>query len=296
MQTLETLKRKINSAEDLSSVVGTMKTLAAVSIRQYELAVESLAEYFTTIEDGLRILLWDSPTSPINANPEEHRAVGAIVFGSDQGMCGQFNEQIANSAIDHMLSESATEDAPWSFLAVGTRAAGRLADNGYEVDSEIPVPGSSSGITPLVQDLLATIEEWRTQKRLGRILLFYNRRLSASSYRPHLHELLPINPQQFQGLQRRRWPSRTLPMFTIDRELLLSRLVRHYLFVCLFRASAESLAGENASRIASMQAAERNIQDRLAELRSGYNQQRQTAITEELLDVVTGFEALRDEP
>ena len=82
----------------------------------------------------------------------------------------------------------------------------------------------------------------------------------------------------------------------MESDVLLSRLVRQYLFVSLFRAMAESLAGENASRIASMQAAEKNIQERLAELSTAYNQRRQTAITEELLDVVTGFEALMTDP
>ncbi len=78
----------------------------------------------------------------------------------------------------------------------------------------------------------------------------------------------------------------------MDTATLFSRLVRQYLFVWLFRACAESLAGENASRIAAMQAAERNIKDRLLALRSDYAMRRQTAITAELLDVVTGFEAL----
>ena len=69
-------------------------------------------------------------------------------------------------------------------------------------------------------------------------------------------------------------------------------MVRQYLFVSLFQACAESLASENASRIAAMQAAEKNIEERLEELQGQYNHLRQTAITEELLDVVTGFEAL----
>jgi len=80
----------------------------------------------------------------------------------------------------------------------------------------------------------------------------------------------------------------------MNRETLLSRLIQQYLFVSLFRACAESLAGENASRIASMQAAERNIKERLLNLQAEFNQRRQTAITEELLDVVSGFEALEE--
>jgi F-type H+-transporting ATPase subunit gamma len=73
---------------------------------------------------------------------------------------------------------------------------------------------------------------------------------------------------------------------------LLSALVRQFLFVTLYRTLAESLAAENASRLAAMQVAERNISERLEELRTAYHQQRQSLITEELMDVISGFEAL----
>ncbi|WP_339909537.1 F0F1 ATP synthase subunit gamma [Symmachiella dynata] len=292
MQSLEALKRKIGSAEDLQSVVSTMKTLAAVSIRQYETAVESLTDHVQTVEDGLRMALWHSSV-PLQS-PAVDRGTGAIVFGSDQGMCGQFNEQIVNYAIESLPRVKDGRDL-WSFAAVGARAALHLQEAGFHVDSELPVPGSATGITPLVQDLLLKLDDWHTRRRFGRIVLYFNRRQSASSYHPHQMQLLPLDAKRVEQLKQRTWPARTLPMFTMGRSRLFSSLIHQYLFISLFRACAESLAGENASRIASMQSAERNIEERLAELRAGYNQLRQTSITEELLDVVTGFEALMQE-
>jgi F-type H+-transporting ATPase subunit gamma len=76
---------------------------------------------------------------------------------------------------------------------------------------------------------------------------------------------------------------------------LFSQLVQQYLFISLYQAMAASLAAENASRLAATQSAERNIRDRLEDLTSQYRQQRQSAITAELLDVVSGFEALTGE-
>ncbi|MCA8999528.1 MAG: F0F1 ATP synthase subunit gamma [Planctomycetaceae bacterium] len=289
MPSLEALKRKIENAEDLQSVVNTMKTLAAVSIRQFETAVESLRDYHQTVECGMRMLLWEMHEPP-HVFTEGGR-MGAIVFGSDQGMCGQFNEQIAGFTLDH-LSQEQEHETPWAFLVIGMRAVSRLQDAGFSIDGEFEVPGSSMGISPVVQDLLEHIEKWQRAKRLHRIDLFYNRRISASAYRPHRQQFLPIDPQRFYRLKQKRWDSRSLPCFTMDQGILFSRLIRQYLFVSLFQAFAESLAGENASRIASMQAASRNIEERLSELRTEYNQLRQTSITEELLDVVTGFEAL----
>ena len=269
----------------------TMKTLAAVSIRQYEQAVESLTEYDRTIELGLHMILWHVPNTL--GSPQQHKTgpSGAIVLGSDQGMCGQFNEQITSYALATVRGDRAGEDR-WRFLAIGARASSRLLDAGCKIDHELPLPSSASGISDLVTDLLATIDRWRSEQRLHRILVIYNRRLSAASYQPHHLQLLPIDPSYLLRHRGRTWKSRSLPTFTMDRGALLSRFIRQHLFVSLFRACAESLAGENASRIASMQAAERNIQERLSDLRSQYHQQRQTSITEELLDVVTGYEAL----
>ena len=115
---------------------------------------------------------------------------------------------------------------------------------------------------------------------------------STSSFQPRVLQLLLIDPRRLRRWREGPWDSRSLPAFATDRRRLLSRLIRQYLSVSLFRACAESLASENASRIAAMQAAEKNIEQRLDELRGSFNHLRQTAITEELLDVVTGFEAL----
>ena len=78
----------------------------------------------------------------------------------------------------------------------------------------------------------------------------------------------------------------------MDKYKLTSALFRQYFFVILYRACAESLKSESTSRLAAMQMAEKNITERLNELNTQFNQQRQTTITEELLDIVAGFEAL----
>ena len=293
MQDLETLKRSIDSTRDLQSVVRTMKTLAAVSIRQYEQAVDSLEDYSETIEQGLKMVLWDLERESSLTEFQADSATGIIIFGSDQGMCGQFNEQIAAYTSEYFSNDNSGEGR-LAWMVIGSRIQGKIEDTGVDVDFEFSLPGSATSISPLVTDILTKIDHWRHQRRLGRIFIFYNQRVSASTYKPHALQLLPIDPERFFRHQQRSWPSRTLPLFTMNRSILLSRLIRQYLFVSLFRACAESLAGENASRIASMQAAERNIKERLVNLQSDFNQQRQSSITEELLDVVTGFEALND--
>ncbi|MCA9040124.1 MAG: F0F1 ATP synthase subunit gamma [Planctomycetaceae bacterium] len=293
MQHFDVLKRSISSTQDLQSVVRTMKTLAAVSIRQYEQAVESLEDFSETVELGLKMVLLEMNQETYAPELQKDGPPGIIIFGSDQGMCGQFNEQIVTYAMEHLTS-SETAFGQLAWMSIGSRIEDRLRDSGREIDFRFSQASSATGISPLVSNILLCIDRWRNQRQLGEIRIFYNRRVSASSYKPHAMQLWPMSRKRFFQEDHKAWPSRSLPFYTMPRPILLSRLIRQFLFVTLFRACAESLAGENASRIASMQAAEHNIGERLFELQSEFNQQRQTAITEELLDVVTGFEALKD--
>lgn len=307
MQTIETLKRSINSAQDLASVVRTMKAMAAVSIRQYETAAEALSHYARTIDIGLR-MLQRQPRNAQTTDSSVQRSrgrIGALVFGSDQGMCGQFNQQIAHFTVDTLQASAGQGHTIAPAICIGHRGADTLRSVGLEVEHVFSLPNSATGITGLVQDLLLDIDDWRQQHQVTDIWLFYNRRFSASTFRPHALRLLPLQTSRTPadtGAESKAktdatpagtaFSSRCLPLWTMETQLLFSELLKQFLFVSVFRACAESLAGENASRIAAMQAAERNIKDRLHELRADYASRRQTAITEELMDVVTGFEAL----
>jgi F-type H+-transporting ATPase subunit gamma len=291
MPTLEGIRKRIESAQDLQSIVKTMKGLAASSIWQYEAAVESLSDYFRGVEMGLHIVLRDRSIRVLIPEPPLEKRLGAIILGSDQGMVGGFNRQIASYAVDKMNALQ-VKHGDRSILAVGLRVTARLEERGQPIEEGFSMPGSIAGITPMVQELLLRIEDWRERHELDQILLFHHRSLSGASYRPHLVHLLPLDLEWLRSLRRSPWPSRVLPTFTMDWQELFAALIREYFFVALFRAIAESLASENASRLASMQAAEKNIEERLEELNAQFHHERQRSITEELLDIVAGSEAL----
>jgi len=291
MESMELLKRRVHTAEDLHSLVRTMKALAAVNIRQLERAVESLAEYKRTIELGLRVVLRQRDRSIITSRSSPRKTLGTIVFGSDQGMCGQLNDLIAGYALDH-INQYSIPVTDRITLAVGSRVATRLEDAGEPLAATLPVASSTSGINPLVQDILLHVDRWHSERQIDRIVVLYCEHLSHAAYHPRCLELLPIDRHWLEQLQQEAWPTNMLPTFSMDADRLFSALVRQYLFVSLYRASAESLASENASRLAAMRGAERSIGEKIAELTSQFHQTRQMAITEELLDVAAGFEAL----
>lgn len=120
----------------------------------------------------------------------------------------------------------------------------------------------------------------------------HNRREGRTTAQPRAHHLLTLPDSYLRKLSDADWPGRSLPLFRMDPGRLMSWLVQQRLFVVIYRALAEALASEHASRLAAMQAAERNIEERRDDLQQLYRQRRQETITRELLDVVSGFEAV----
>jgi F-type H+-transporting ATPase subunit gamma len=331
MEALEHLQKQLAGLKDLRDIVKTMKALSAASIRQYEHAAEALADYYRTVELGLHAALREAGISAVAelARPPERSGAGLIVFGSDHGLCGRFNEDVVDQVVGYVrevqvleLDEGSplgsrsglhpTSSIPgvvalagegqgeglgdrgrYRILAVGARVAGGLEREGLTVEEDLMVPGSAARITATVQQLLLKIDEWRRESGISHVMLFYNHPLRRSaSHRPVSLRLLPIDLRRFKHLEEEPWPSRGVPGFTLPRPALLTHLLRQYFFVVISRACADSQAAEHGSRLAAMQAAEKNLADRLDEVTMSYRRARQTAITSELLDVVSGFEAI----
>jgi F-type H+-transporting ATPase subunit gamma len=289
--TAASLSRQIDSAGDLQSVVRTMKALAAASIGQYEKSVLALADYYRTVELALGACFRESEPTAANVKQKgqaDAGAIGAVVFGSDQGLVGQFNEVIADYAIQ-TLAALPGKPKVW---AVGERVHARLTDGGLPPIGLFSVPNSVKAVTPLVGQIQIESEEHREKGEYARLYIFHNRPQSGALYEPVSQRLLPLDAQWQQGLVKVKWPSGNLPEVLGPGIATLRALIREYLFISLFRACAESLASENASRLAAMERADRNIDELLANLRNTTRRLRQSSIDEELFDVVSGFEAL----
>lgn len=290
--TLASLSRMTAGARDLQSVVRTMKALAASSILQYEKSVSSLADYYHTVKLGLSISLRESdPRAAGRSARKDAKQVGAVVFGSDHGLVGQFNEML----VDFALKSLSTLPGDLNVWAVGERVSSRLTDEGFPVQGLFAVPNSIKGITPLVGHVLVETESLQRNNDGGELYLFYNRSRSDAACSPVLQRLLPLDETWRRDLVDSPWPTIQLPEVLGHGVGTLRALIREYLFVSLFRACAESLASENASRLAAMQRAEKNIEELLEDLDGRFHRMRQSSIDEELFDVISGFEALSKE-
>jgi F-type H+-transporting ATPase subunit gamma len=275
---LELLHRRLHTATELKSVVRTMKTLAAVSIVPYERATRSLADYYRTVELGLVACLKDIDNRSASDEPSPATdRTGVVVFGSDQGMVGQFNEILA----DFVLSELKPLSGQKLVWPVGERIAWRLTGSDIDLMPLHSVPDTVAGINPLTAAILEEIQQHRESRTVTQVLLFHNQPSGGEGYRPSRQRLLPFAGEWLRELAARNWPTKMIPQVMPVETETLAALLREYLFVSLFRACAESLASENASRLASMQAAERKIGELIEQLQLEFNQARQNSIDEE---------------
>lgn len=291
--TTASLRRKIDSAGDLQSVVRTMKALAASSIGQYEKSVRALGEYDHSVELGLGLCLRSGGSASgliEETAPRKATAIGAVVFGSDQGLVGQFNDLVADFAVK-TLATLPGESKVW---AVGERVYGRLGDAGLSLVDLFNVPQSVKTISPLVGQILIVHETHQKRGDINELHLFYNRPKSGAVYAPVHQRLLPLDETWQRELAALPWPTKKRPEVMGEGRETLRAFIREYLFVSIFRACSESLASENASRLAAMQRADKNIDELLETLHRDFHRLRQSSIDEELFDVISGVEALSD--
>ena len=247
-----------------------------------------MADYARTVELGLMAVLREHRQAglPLPRGESKTGRDALIVIGSDRGLCGGYNEKITRFALSRM------GDRPLVLGVIGARVEARLEAAGRPGETVRSLPGSVEGLSRLVQSMIVEVDRWTRNEGVGEVWLVHNRREGRITAKPQAHRLLPLPDSYLEKLAQANWPGRSLPMFRMDPERLMSWLVQQRLFVVMYRALAEALASEHASRLAAMQAAERNIEERRDDLQQLYRLRRQEAITRELLDVVSGFEAV----
>lgn len=290
MDTLAQLQRKIAEAGTLKSVVRTMKAMAASGIGQYETAVAALSDYYQTVANGLTVYLRRQDAgrqaSALQKNATPHPACYAIVFGSELGLIGQFNDLLAAYAINDLAGSVLKET--W---CVGQRMSDRLSVEGLSPVRTFEVPNSVTAITGLVGEILLQIESTLEKDSGATFRLYHNRAGFKTTYVQSGQHLLPLNDAWMESYKKTKWPTKQQPEIVGDTTSTLSVLLGEYIFVSIYKACAESLASEHAARLQAMERAENNINRLQDELKNKYHQLRQNAIDEELFDIVSGFEA-----
>lgn len=292
METLESLQRKITGAGELKSVVRTMKAMAASNIGEYETAVSALGDYYRNLSLALAVCFRQQEIAEfipkVQVKTHEKTTACFLVFGSEQGLIGPYNEKLT-AFVEKSLSSSANSVEAW---AIGARIEENLKDHHIKVGKLFPVPNSVNDITSLVAEILSNLEDTR-KKGPAVFYIFHNRPHTGLAYKQIKQRLLPFDREWQKEFSDLKWPNNKLPEVLGDLSTTLSNFIKEYIFVSIYKASAESRASESAARLAAMQRAETNIGELLEDLKNDYHRLRQASIDEELFDVISGFEALR---
>jgi F-type H+-transporting ATPase subunit gamma len=281
------LRRKIGGARDIDAVVRSMKALAASSIGQYERAVEALEDYYRTVELGLTACLKHAPASA-NTNLGPNGRIGAVIFGSDLGLVGRFNDVLMDFIV-HALDATPGDTA--RIWAVGERIHALALQAGLAAPTLLSVPTSVNGIARLVGQILIDVQKACERGTVREIHLFYNSRKASGVYEPTGRRLLPLDRVWQTRIAGLPWPTKNVAQVIDGGEAALESFIQEYLFIVLYQACAQSLASENASRLTAMQRAEKNIEEILDKLQRSFHRIRQESIDEELFDVVAGADS-----
>ena len=287
METLEILGRKIKTSHDLLSVVKTMKSLAAVNIRQYEATAEAMDEYKDIVDTAWQALFKNRPQLPTKRL--SNQAV-LLVLGSDQGMCGQFNENIIQYALQKAQSYK-DEGMETIFWTAGERVRAGIEEK-EQVEEHFFLPASPTAIGDLMHEIVTHFAERHENRKIETFIIYYNRLEHGGIYSSISQQILPLEPYYDENKRLKTWPTRCLPLIRMDTGVFFEHLFHQHIFGAIYKAFSQSLASENAARLAAMQAAEKNIVEMEETLQGKFRETRQSAITAELLDIISGFEAL----
>ena len=289
-QTLESLSRQNDTLTSIRGIVGTMKTLSAINAAPYEQAARSIEAYHQAILKGFAAFAHRAGEMVLH--PEDAAGHWVVVFGSDHGLCGNYNEAVAELVNQHCQAHAPALRKP-HLLAIGAKLHDALVDQGLAPEVLLLPPASAEGIGRLAGEIVTRLDALGQGQSLHRlaVTLAFTQRGEQGQRDPVTRRLLPLEPGLLQP--DKRWQSRSLPDYRMAPSPLLAALVRNHIFASVFRASAEAMVTENAARLALMQQAEQSVDERREAVQGELRSVRQTEITDELMDIIMGFEALK---
>jgi F-type H+-transporting ATPase subunit gamma len=281
MPNRQQIEKQIQTIEGLRDIIHSMRSLAATYLSRAEERLDGVRAYAETVGRAIGDCLFGRE---IHLPESQAKGSAILVFFSEQGLCGRFNEVMAEAATKHARTVVAPQ-----FIVVGKRGPALLRRHELPILAELPSTTSPDGVDAVIHQIARIVLELHQKDAFAELYLLYARYLSPGRIEPAFERVLPLDLSHWRDAEQARTSP---PHLALPRVELLWELVQEYAFISLYRAFTESLAGENGMRLQSMEAAKSNIDDTLKDLQLKASIQRQNDITEELLDIVSGAEAL----
>ena len=289
--TIEALKKRIKVTEDLREIVGTMKALSSVSILQYEQANTALAQYCRNLQDAFQALIKQGGLPNMGAKSEQGKQL-VILIGTDNGMVGKFNKEILDKARADLKKQGVSLKNTL-FLTIGKRIGGLAAQSNLKLYAKYAVANSVKMVNTIAETVIMKIDEATSKEHITSVCVWYHKRNKNEPVSLQKQQIIPFDFAAYQKLKEKPWGTNNLPLMPIERKQMFAALLNEYLTIALASQLNYSLAAEHYTRMTNMQNAEKNIDESLEQMNLEYQQERQENITDELIDVISGAEAVK---
>jgi F-type H+-transporting ATPase subunit gamma len=291
MASLKEIRTRITSVNSTKQITSAMKMVAAARLKKSQDAILKMRPY----ADKLRQILEDLSSSldtaeeNVYADQREVKNVLIVIVTSNRGLCGGFNSNVIK-AVKNLLQDKYAgllKKDKVHFMAVGKKGAdflkaGKL--NMISNQSTVFDDLSFGKVTPIAESIMKRFAE----KKFDRVEIVYNQFKNAAVQNLVVEQFLPIQINQEEGGNRQMDY-----IFEPSKEYIVNDLIPKSLKVQFFKAVLDSFASEHGARMTAMHQATDNATELIKELKLNYNKARQAAITKEILEIVSGAEALK---
>jgi F-type H+-transporting ATPase subunit gamma len=272
----------IGNLSELRNIVGAMRALAGMRMQEAQQALPGIQRYAEAITAAVAdtLHLMEEPTTP---RGQSGQRMALVLCAAEHGFVGGFNERL--------VAEATAELGPEDLLFVlGSRGMTLALERGRKASWAHPMATRCAAAPETIQRLTRELYSSIARGDAGRVDVMFTRYRPGTAPVINRQTILPLDLETLRARQSRLRPLHNLPPVALHE-----RLVAEYVFALLTEAAAESISSENAARFAAMASAHDNVSKKLDDLRRDAQQARQADVTNELLELVTGAEALAGE-
>lgn len=294
MPNLKEVRIRIASVKSTQQITSAMKMVAASKLRRAQNAILKMRPYAAKLKDILQNLSASLDSGDANPYTQQRSAdkVLIVVITSNRGLCGAFNTNVLRTAVQRFHNEYATQAGLGnvSFLTIGRKATEFFTKRGYQVVSTHDSVFDSLTYEN-VSVIAGSVMEAFANKQFDKVEIVYNQFKNAAVQKLTVEQFLPVEAPAPSAVVSK---INTDFIFLPSKEEIVSELIPKSLRIQFYKAVLDSNASEHGARMTAMHQATENAGDLIKELNLAYNKARQASITKEILEIVSGAEALKN--
>ena len=294
MATAREIRRRIRSVRNIAKVTGALEAVSASKVRkaqQQALASRAYARAAFEILQDIALYHEGGITHPLLDQRPLVNRIGVVLITSDRGLAGPYNTNLVRTAIDFEKKQT----VPVAYIAVGRKGRDLMLRRGSTIIAEFShLPGAPSILD--ITALSRTVMDDFLNGEMDEVYIAYTSFVNMLRQEPVVQRLLPLQPHRTGATARMGESTREGPravyLFEPDPQSILDEILPRFTELIIYQSLLESLASEHSARMVAMRNATENAHTLVEDLTLSYNKARQLAITNEILDIVGGAEAL----